>query len=333
MDRAPSETAGLAVMTLGDHLEELRKRLILAMLVPLPVAVAAFVWAEPIRNFLCEPAMAALRANNLPAQLQVLSPVETLSTDLKLALVTSLVFGAPWIALQAWKFVEPGLYAHERRFVRLLVPMSALLTATGLALMYFLLLPLMLQVLVRFGSEPPEVIRMEPNAAVAAGPSLPTLDHAPEHPQPGQMWLTPDHRLAVAVATQPDTLEVLTVPLVHGSRLAQQFRLSEYLDFTLDFALGVAVAFQTPLAVLLLGWLGVLTPSALGRYRRHAIFVAAVVGAIVTPSGDPFSMAMLAVPVYLLYELGILLLRVAPPAAVAQGEVLGRLLRVVRGEA
>ena len=323
-----------AVMTLGDHLDELRRRMIWALVLPVPVAVMAFAWAEPIRTFLCRPAVQALEAHNLPTQLQVLSPIETLGTDLKIALVTALVLGAPWILLQMWKFVEPGLYAHERRFVRLLLPMSAALTVSGLALLHFLLMPMMLEVLVSFGSEPPQRMEAAPIAQVAAGPAVPTLPmlhEAPAHPAPGQAWLTPDHRLAVAVPDGEGMVQVLSVPLVQGSRLAQQFRLSEYLDFTLDFALGTAIAFQTPLIVLLLGWLGVLTPQALGQFRRYAIFLSVLVSAIVTPSGDPFSLALLAVPIYGLYELGILLLRAAPPAAVARGEVLSRIARAARG--
>jgi sec-independent protein translocase protein TatC len=324
------------VMTLGDHLDELRRRMLWAIALPLPVAVMAFAWAEPIRTFLCRPAVQALEAHNLPTQLQVLSPIETLGTDLKISLVTALVLGAPWILLQVWKFVEPGLYAHERRFVRLLLPMSAALTVSGLALLHFLLMPMMLEVLVGFGSEPPQRLEAAPTAQVASGPGVPTLPvltEAPAHPAPGQAWLTPDHRLAVAVPDGEGMVQVLSVPLVQGSRLAQQFRLSEYLDFTLDFALGTAIAFQTPLIVLLLGWLGVLTPQALGQFRRYAIFLSVLVSAIVTPSGDPFSLALLAVPIYGLYELGILLLRAAPPAVVARGEVLSRLVRAARGGA
>ena len=319
-------------MTLGDHLEELRRRAFWSVIVPVPIAVAAFVWAEPLRDAICEPAMKALRAHDLPAQLQVLSPVETLAADLKLSLVAAIVLGAPWILLQIWKFIEPGLYAHERRFVRLLVPMSAALTVAGLALLHLLLMPMMLDVLVGFGSEPPmryELVEPPPTAPAVA--TIPTLATPPEHPQPGQAWITPEHRLAVAVQVDPRTVEVLSVPLVHGTRLAQQFRLSEYIDFALDFALGTTIAFQTPLAVLLLGWMGVLTPQSLGQFRRYALFLSVLVSAIVTPGGDPFSLLLLAAPIYLLYELGIVLLRVAPPSAVARGEVLSRLTRLARG--
>jgi Tat protein translocase TatC len=333
MDESPqTNRAEGAVMTLGDHLDELRRRLLWSIAVPLPVAVLAFVWAEPIRNALCEPAIHALRAHNLPTQLQVLSPIETLGTDLKIALVTAIVLGAPWILLQMWKFIEPGLYAHERRFVRLLLPMSATLTIAGLALLHFVLMPMMLEVLVGFGIDPPQRLEMRSTAQLANdAPTVPVLAEAPAHPAAGQLWLTPDHRLAVAVPDGEGMVQVLSVPLVQGSRLAQQFRLSEYLDFTLDFALGTAIAFQTPLAVLLLGWIGVLTPRSLGEFRRYALFGAVLVSAVVTPGGDPFSLMLLAVPIYALYELGILLLKAAPPSAVAHGEVLSRLVRAMRG--
>ena len=332
MDQEPQvqERTG-AVMTLGDHLEELRKRVLWALVMPVPIAVAAFTWAEDIRNMLCAPALRALRAHDLPAQLQVLSPVETLGTDLKIAVVAAVTLGAPWMLLQMWKFVEPGLYAHERRFVRLLAPLSVILTSTGLLLLYFVFLPVMLDVLVSFGSAEPQRLAISASAPASGTPILPVLSETPSTLVPGQAWVTTDHRLAVAVPVDGGALEVLSVPLVASSVLAQQFRLSEYLDFTLDFALATALAFQTPLVVLLLGWIGVVTPEGLGRFRRYALFLAAVVGAVVTPSGDPFSMLMLAVPVYGLFELGILLLRVAPPSAVAQGHVFSRFLRAMRG--
>lgn len=188
--------------------------------------------------------------------------------------------------------------------------------------------------LVGFGSEPPLTMAAATSDSAITTPAvatIPTLSQPPENPRAGQMWVTPDHRLAITVAIDDKNLEVLTVPMLHGARLAQQFRLSEYLDFVLDFALGTVVAFQTPLVVLLLGWLGILSSDALKNFRRYAIFLAALIAAVVTPSTDPFSMTLLAVPVYLLYELGILMLKVAPPSAVSKGEVLSRLLRVVRG--
>ena len=323
------ERAG-AVMSLGDHLEELRRRVLWGLLLPVPIAIAAFTWAEQIRAVICAPALHALRAHDLPAQLQVLSPVETLGADLKIALVAAITLGAPWLMLQLWKFIEPGLYAHERRFVRLLAPLSLALTAAGLLLLYFVFLPVMLDVLVTFGTSVPQRIAASTAAPAPGTVTLPMLAETPATLVQGQAWLTPDHRLAVAVPVEGG-LEVLSVPLAADAMLAQQFRLSEYLDFTLDFALATSLAFQTPLVVLLLGWIGMVTPEGLARFRRYALFLAAVVGAVVTPSGDPFSMMLLAVPVYGLFELGILLLRIAPPSAVADGHIFSRLKRSLRG--
>ncbi|MCE9619327.1 MAG: twin-arginine translocase subunit TatC [Planctomycetes bacterium] len=335
VDRDPDATRGS--MSFGDHLEELRRRLLWAIALPIPLAVLAFSYAEPIRDFLCAPAINALKAHDLPAQLQVLSPIEALSTDMYLAMITAIVASSPWILWQAWKFIEPGLYAHEKRFVRFLIPLSTLLTISGFLLLYFVLMPLMLDVLVSFGSETPSVITAEANSTGAettapALPSIPILSTTPSHVLPGQMWLTPDHKLIIAAPHEQSGIELFSVPLMHATRLAQQFRLADYLDFTLNFILGTCIAFQAPLVVLLLGWIGVFEVKSLGKFRRYAIFLALFLSAIITPTGDPISLFIMFVPLYLLYELGIILLRIAPPQAVAGGEVSKRFARLFRGD-
>ncbi|MEY3024804.1 MAG: Sec-independent protein translocase protein TatC, partial [Planctomycetota bacterium] len=143
------------VMTFGEHLEELRRRLILALAVPLPLAILAFVFADSIRAVITAPLYSALEARKLPTQVQALSPVETLTTDLFLAVILALVLSAPWLVYQLWKFVEPGLYANERRFARFLMPSSAILVAIGLSVLYWIMLPLMLLFLVGFGQPGP----------------------------------------------------------------------------------------------------------------------------------------------------------------------------------
>lgn len=340
-------------MSIGDHLDELRRRLLLALAVPLPLAVIAFAFASSIRDFLSEPALAALRENGMPAQLQVLSPVETISTDMQLALVVSITLSAPWILWQLWKFVEPGLYASEKRFVRMLIPLSAGLTVTGLALLQWVLMPLMLKFLVAFGQPDPTMLESgggssggsAPTAEVASTPSsggpaaggtpivtIPTLTAPPAHPLPGQAWITPAHQLQIAQAIGDGSrVEILSVPLQRLGPLQQQFRLSEYLDFVLALMLGTAVAFQLPLVILLLGWAGVVELQWLRRHRRHAIFICAILSAIITPTGDPVSMGLLAVPLYGLYELGMFLLVIAPPSAVAEGTVLRRAREILLG--
>jgi len=85
--------------------------------------------------------------------------------------------------------------------------------------------------------------------------------------------------------------------------------LSNYISFLGQFVLMFGVSFEMPLVVLFLVWIGVLTPSQLGRYRRHVIVGLLVLGAILPPN-DPFTQVLMAVPLYLLYEISILVARV-----------------------
>lgn len=326
-------------MSFGDHLDELRRRVLLSLAVPVPLAIVAFYFASTLRAILCEPAFRAQRAAGIPPSLQVLNPLETIGADMHLALVVALVLSAPWILWQVWKFVEPGLYASEKRFVRLLVPMSSLLTVTGLALLYFVMLPLMLRFLVSFGGPAPvefDAGRPDtPESATAEGvtlPRLPILAEPPKHPLPGQMWLTKEHELRLALpAGTEGKVEIFNAPLKRIGQLDQQFRLREYLDFVLTLMLATAIAFQLPLVVLLLGWIGVIEVDTLRRYRRHAVFICVIASAIITPTVDPISLIVMTVPLYALFELGIMLLVIAPPRAVAGGSVWRRLRNLAVG--
>lgn len=88
-------------------------------------------------------------------------------------------------------------------------------------------------------------------------------------------------------------------------------QLSLYIAFFTNLLMIIGLTFEMPLLVLLLAKLRLVTTKALGRYRRHAILLMAVGAAILTPTPDPFTMLMVLVPMYLLYELGIVLTRFA----------------------
>ena len=327
----PRNDISAGLMSFGDHLEELRKRLFLAIVVPLPLSVVLFFFAPIIRGVLVLPALAAMEANGLPARLQALGPAEVLTTDLKLSFIGAAVISAPWILWQAWKFVEPGLYTQEKRFVHFLIPGSALLTASGLALLYWVMLPLMLQVLISFGVPGPADAFGIPDSseliaerADAGLPVFPVLAEPPANPAPGQAWIEPVTRslmVVVPVAGDGDRYELLSMPLSRAGTIAQEFRLGEYIGFVLTLALAVTVAFQMPLVILLLGWAGIADRSFLKKNRRYAVLVCAILGAILTPA-DVISMVLLFVPLYLLYELGIVLLTLAPADRVAGGKVI-----------
>lgn len=331
-------------MSFGDHLDELRKRVLLAVAVPLPLAVLLFLVAEPIRNFMCRPLVFALQSNRLPVQLQALNPIETVMLDMKLGLILGLILSAPWILYQAWLFIAPGLFRHERRFVQFLLPASGFLTILGVSLLYWLMLPLMLRVLVGFGvSEgplalppprttesaavatngatpddpaPPAVVETAPPREIVPALSIPMLLEHPLEPAAGGVYIKiPEHMLCVVVEEQ-GTIETLMTPLSRATMVAQQYRLSEYVNFVLLMSAAMAVTFQTPLVILLLGWVGILRLEMLRANRKYALMGCAVVSAIITPP-DAVSMMLTLVPLYLLYEIGMLLLQWLPASRVA----------------
>jgi sec-independent protein translocase protein TatC len=314
-------------MPFGEHLEELRKRLLLALAAPIPLMVLFFAISRPMIDVLRGPIDAAMRANGLSPQLQVISPPEFLLTQLKLSFVAAMIVSAPWVIWQLWLFVRPGLYPHEQRFVYVLLPFSALLTAAAVALTYWVMLPLMLTVLIGLGTDSPSVPdENAPNQAVRqvmeANPQPPVRLAAPTDPPPGSAWLLwPGMELSVTTAGADGGVIVHHVPRPSPS-VAQVFRLGSYVNFALFTLLATAIAFQLPLVVMLLGWVGLIDTTTLRSKRKYALLILAIVAAVVTPSPDPLSMIAMLLPLYGLYELGILLLRFVPARAVASGAII-----------
>lgn len=85
--------------------------------------------------------------------------------------------------------------------------------------------------------------------------------------------------------------------------------ISEFLSFVTTFLLAVGLSFQTPIVVFLLSKLGIATPKRLSRFRRWAYVLAFIIAAIITPTPDPVNQTIVAVPIILLYELGIIFAR------------------------
>lgn len=327
MQRSESKDDGL--MPFGDHLEELRRRLLLAMAVPLPLLIGFFFISDWLLVVVLRPVQQALAARGLDASLQVLTPPETLLAKMKLSIVAAVIVSAPWILWQGWMFVAPGLYRHEKRFVHFLVPLSAVLSLLGVAMLYWIMLPLMMQVLVHFTARiqfPPKKLDAAERAAwvlLAEAETIPIVAAVPDAPAPGATWLlVPDNVTQVAVPVDAADLaggvRVVTVPRLAPPGIQQPFRVSYVVNLVLVLALGVAVAFQLPVVILLAGWLDIVRVEWLCANRKFALFACAVASAVGTPA-DVVSMVLLLVPLYGLYEFGILLLRVVPPSRVAGG--------------
>jgi len=88
--------------------------------------------------------------------------------------------------------------------------------------------------------------------------------------------------------------------------ITPQLSIGTYIDFNVKFLLIFGCAFELPLALTLLARAGIVSASALARYRKHAILTALIVSAIVTPDATLFTMLLMAVPMMVLYEVGIL---------------------------
>jgi sec-independent protein translocase protein TatC len=244
-------------MPIGDHLEDLRRRLILGFVGALVPAVVLLMFGRDIIQFLCRPLLQVLADAGLPAQLHVTRVTTPFAVYLKVSIFGGLILGAPWLIYQLWKFVETGLYSTERRIVIILAPFSAVMVVLGLGFTYFIMLPICLAFFVHFMQG---------------------------YPQP-----TPNGGV---------------------SMLHPIFEIGEYISFVTLLALGIAAAFQLPVAMLIIGWSGVVDPAFVARYRRHCVFGCFVLGAALTPV-DLISMVVLAIPLYGLFEFGLMLMRAA----------------------
>lgn len=312
--QAQAAEKGMVVMSLGEHLEELRRRLIYALLGLAPIFVVAMVFGKELLSFLIVPMQHALAEAGQPTTIQATNMFEGFGTYMQLALLSTVVVGFPWVLYQVWLFVEPGLYENEKKFANVLLPMSLVLTAIGVTFMYYVVLPVLLSFFVTFttGIGERTVKAVDPPAGTAFG-SMPLLGGDPASPTPGQMWFNSElNQIRIAVPGHDGKPVVVRgVDMAESTGVVQQPKVREYFDQLVTFSLAFAAAFQAPIIVLLLGWIGIVTPALLSKYRRHSVMVIAVVAAVLTPP-DPISILLLAGPLWILFELGVLLLRFFP---------------------
>ncbi|MEM9662720.1 MAG: twin-arginine translocase subunit TatC [Planctomycetota bacterium] len=313
------------VMPLGDHLEELRKRLMLVIFGLVPFFVLALVVGQPVLEFLIRPLQAALRDKGLAASIQNTGPYEAFGSYIKIAIILTILGGSWWVLTQLWLFVRPGLYQTERRFVYILIPLSVTMTGLGVTFMYTVMLPVVLSFFIGFGSSlgATEAATVDVPAGVTL-PTIPVLAGDPASPEIGQEWINTElKQRRVCVGLNDDgTPVILTSTLQAASAgLEQSYRLREYVGLVLMLSLGFAVGFQMPVVVLLLGWAGIVEPRDLTGIRKYMLMGCLVASAVLTPA-DPLSMVLLAGPLYVLYELGLILLRLMPAKTLAsEGEL------------
>lgn len=239
------------------HLVELRDRLLRAIVAVALVFVCLMPWAGDIYDLLAQPMMRTLPEGTHMIATGVVTPF---FVPVKVTMLVAFVLALPVVLYQAWAFVAPGLYAHERRLALPLVLGSTLLFILGMAFCYFFV----------FGTVFTFIAEFAPKSIVPA----------------------------------PD--------------------IEQYLSFVMSMFIAFGITFEVPIAVILLVKAGVVDIAKLKDVRPYVIVGAFIVAAVVTPP-DVVSQFMLAVPMCLLYELGIILARFVssprPAEAIAEGDL------------
>ncbi len=224
--------------SLLEHVEELRRRLIKALLALAVGFIISALFTNQLLEWLARP-VGGLE------KLEAIEVTENLGVFMQVALLGGVLLAMPVIVYQVWRFVTPGLYPHEKRYIYILAPAATLLFIAGAAFAYFVMLP-------------------------AAVPALLGFAPIPTRPRP-----------------------------------------ANYISFVTNLMFWVGVSFEMPLFIFFLAKVRLVSPRDLLRNWRVAIFLIALLAALVTPTGDPINMGLVMIPLVVLYVLSILLARAA----------------------
>jgi sec-independent protein translocase protein TatC len=235
-----------------SHLVELRDRLLRALACVFVVLLVLMPFSNQLYAWLAAPLLSQLPGGGSMIATEVASPF---LAPFKLTLFVAVFISVPYVFYQAWAFVAPGLYLHERRLALPLMVSSTLLFYLGVAFAYFVVFPLV---------------------------------------------------FAFFTSIAPEGVTIMT-------------DISRYLDFVLTMFLAFGAAFEVPVATYLIVRTGISTVESLSEKRPYVIVGAFVIGMILTPP-DVLSQTLLAVPMWFLYEAGLLLCRYTGAGASAESE-------------
>lgn len=296
-------------MSVGDHLEELRARLVLALIgFALALGVCLF-FGTTVMSAFCKPLIDVLLAKNLNPQLFSTNLGDGFSVWVQISLISSAALASPWMVYQLWQFVAAGLYPHERKYVTKYIPFSIGLLIAGMLFVYFFVLPWTILFFIEFTGDIPLPKEYQASAhvatsqpAVADFPAPPILDGDPRNPRPGMMWFNkPESRLKLFI----DANDVRVIPFGPSSLVANMITLPEYIDLVLGMLIAFGLSFQMPLVVMALIRIGILEADALKKARSYVYFALVIAAAVITPGSDVPSLVGLTIPLILLYELGL----------------------------
>ena len=230
------------VMSLFDHLTELRSRLVRSMISILCVFAVAFTFADQLIILLKQPLVGVLPEN--ASNLHFTSPMDVFIVQIKVGILVGIVAASPLWLYQFWKFFEPALYPRERKYILPFTFASASLFLLGSSFAFLVILPMALEFLIGIG------------------------------------------------------LEVGT-PII---------TIKDYLSMVMILIFGFGLVFETPVVLILLALLDLVSAESLSEHRQIVMVGILVVGALLTPP-DPISQMAMALPVYLMFEMSIIAIR------------------------
>lgn len=314
-------------MTLGEHLEELKSRLIRALIGLFVGAVVCYMFVGYIQSFLLWPVHVVYKAHGLEPVIHTFAPSEAFMLSLKVAILVGLIVSAPYSIMQIWGFVAAGLYAKERRWVRSFAPVSIGLFFAGAIFLIVAVNPLLLNFLLTYQTELPDISKYmprflitasgigmldvskpssQPVAELPARPPVPAFENDPPGTIPeGFEWINRTEREKRVVFAGKTYRESRLELVGSGNRIQPDLRLEEIIPFTLGLAAAFGIGFQVPVVVAFIAVIGLFSAADMAKYRRHVIFTMAIAAAIITPSPDPFSMMLLLTPMVGLFEAGL----------------------------
>jgi sec-independent protein translocase protein TatC len=222
-------------MSIIDHLEELRRRLIVCIIFIAIGSLASYFYAAEIVQLIAAPA----------GKLYYMNPTEPFFTYLRVSFFTGFLLSLPVILYQLWAFIVPALTSNERKASIILVPASVGMFFAGLLFSYYLVLPAGVKFFMGFATE----------------------------------------------SLQP------------------MFSLGQYVSFVISFLLPFGFVFELPLLILVLAKLGIVGSKFLIAKRKMVLVLSFVIGALIAPTPEVVSQTMVALPLIILYEISILIVK------------------------
>ncbi|HEX4788004.1 MAG TPA: twin-arginine translocase subunit TatC [Actinospica sp.] len=238
-----------ARMPLGEHIRELRNRLMKAALAIIAGAIIGFVFRSHLLHVLEGPVCQIKGVTGVGQKnpqcpngaLVYSGPTAQVSLSFKIAMYTGIVLGSPVWLYQVWAFLAPGLYKKEKKYSLSFIGAAVPLFAAGVVVCYYLF-PIIMQVLLSF---------------------------------------------------------------LNGTGASTLLDATQYMTFVLQMMMVFGISFVLPLILVLFNFIGILSSKAMRKWWRGIVLAIFVFGAIAVPTGDPFGMSALALPICVLYAAAV----------------------------